>query len=142
MAAKRDHLRDLTFQIDRAFRKDRAAHRAGGQRGQFHFSKLIIVTAAFYTAPVHCAHQFSGGQVDNKFTAVLNQLVTVPLRAHADAHHRGLGANGTGPANGNQIGGLHAAAAYQNRRLRIQEGTAFPGLLCHKRNSFRACGRL
>ena len=132
VAAQRDHLSYLAFQIDRAFFQNGAVgqHAAGG-RMQAAGGKFIHITAAFHAAPVHRTHQRFGGQIDGKLSAFLNEVVAVALRPNADGHHAGLGADGARPADGDEVGVVQPAAGHQHRRFRVQQGTAPPALFAH-----------
>ena len=81
--------------------------------------KLVVVAAALHAAPVHRTHQLFSGQVDGKLSALLDEVVAVPLGANADGYHAGLGADGAAPANRDQVGRPSRAAAYQHRRFRV-----------------------
>ena len=93
--------------------------------------KLVHVTAAFHAAPVYRTHQRFGGQVDGKLSAFLNEVVAVAFRPNADGYHAGLGADGAGPTDGDEVGLLQPAAGDQHRRFRVQQGAAPPALFAH-----------
>ena len=132
VAAQRDDLRDPALEVDGAFFEDGAVrqHRAGG-RMEFAGREFIEVPAAPDAAPVHRLHQCLGGQVDGKLAALPDEVVAVSLGADADGYHAGLGADGAGPTDGDKVGLVQPAAGDQHRRLRVQEGAAFPALFAH-----------
>ena len=107
---------------------DLAGHGLGREAGS---GQLVSIAAAFYAAPVHRADQCFGGQIDGKLAALLDQVVAESLRPDADGDHAGLGADGAGPADRDQVGRFQPAAGDQHRRLRVQEGAAFPALFAH-----------
>ena len=39
-------------------------------------------------------------------------MVAVPFRPHTDGNHAGLGADGAGPADGDEVGGSSQRTAY------------------------------
>ena len=63
--------------------------------------------------------------------AFLDKLMAVSLWPHADGQHRRLGADGAGPAHGDKVRLVGAAAADQHRRLRVQQGRPLPYLAAH-----------
>ena len=90
-----------------------------------------FAACGLHAAPVDGAHQLFGGQIDGELPALAQQLMAVPLRAHADGYHAGLCADGTCPADGDKVGLIQPAAGYQYRRLRVQKSAALPTLFAH-----------
>ena len=132
MAAQRDDLRDPAFQIDRALLQDGAVGQNAARGGmELAGGKLVVVAAALHAAPVHRTHQLFSGQIDGKLSALLDEVVAVPLGADADGYHAGLGADGACPADGDEVGLLQPTAGDQHRRFRVQQGAAPPALFAH-----------
>ena len=95
-----------------------------------------MVAAGTYAAPVRSACQLFGGEVDDEFTRAADDVVGVPLRADRDVAHRGIGADRTGPGDGQQVifvGG--GAATDQYGRQRVDQRSRFPVFFhCFRRN--------
>ena len=148
MRAKRDGLDDLAFDVERAVCDDRAFDLRGRQRREPRFRKFIDVTAGFHAAPV-CYFRLRGGRdVDDELLCSGDDFMGVALLSDGDGEHGGIGADGSGPCDGDDVrcvGGFPAAAGDEYDRNRHQQGARLPYVLgkqllkleiCHIRFGF------
>ena len=132
MRAKRDGLDDLAFDVERAVCDDRAFDLRGRQRREPRFRKFIDVTAGFHAAPV-CYFRLRGSwDVYDELLCSGDDFMGVALLSDGDGEHGGIGADGSGPCDGDDIwcvGGFAAAAGDEYDRNRHQQGARLPYVL-------------
>ena len=103
MAAQRKNFFHLTFNVDRAFQYDGAVYFFPFFGCQVHFGEFVHISAASDAAEITGISQVFGDQIDDKFSAFLNQLIGVTLGTNGNVSHGGIGIDGASPCHGDDV---------------------------------------
>ena len=112
-----------TLQVAVALLDQRAPDHLGRDGRQARAGELVAVAAAGDPAPVHLVHYVGGWDVDGELALLLDEVVAVPLRGHADADHERADADVHEHPKGDDVRvSLLVDACYQD------DGGRWPGL--------------
>ena len=132
MRAKRDGLDDFAFDIERTVSYERAFDLRGRQRRKSRLREFIDVATGFHAAPV-CDFRLRGSwNIDDKFLCSCDDFMGIALLSNGDGQHGGIGADGSGPCDCDDVrsvGGFAAAAGDEHDWHWHQHGARLPYVL-------------
>ena len=79
----------------------------GGLGGETAFFKFVDLRPGVDAAVVNGADHIGGGQIDDKFAALLDERVGMALGANGDIGLRGDGVGDARPCDGDDVGLFH-----------------------------------
>lgn len=129
VGAERQDLPHAALDVDGRFGDDGGLDALRGDGREAHLAELVEVASRADAAPVRCACEGAGGEVDDECPRAADDGVGVPLGAHGDIAHRGIGTYRSGPCHGQQVVLFgRGAAAHQHGRQRVEDRSGFPVL--------------
>ena len=132
VAAQRDHLGNLTFQIYRTFRDSRRTDVLGWKGRQMHLRKFIHIPSRAHTTEIRSVSQITGDQIDDEFSCLFQDIIGIPLFPYGNGYHGRAGTDSSCPCHCDNIRSfLRSAAAYHHSRNRIEHIAASPVLFSH-----------
>ena len=84
------------------------------------YSELVGIFSAFYAAEVCFTAHGGGGEIDNEFARVHDDIMRMPLRADGNVGHRRTGAGNACPADSQNVRFFDSAAGYKCGRDRSE----------------------
>ncbi len=97
MAPEINALCDFALDVDRGFFYCRRLDDMAFSRRQAERLELIYISSRADAAEICCRCEFFCGQIDDEFTAFLNQTKGITLSSHRDGDHRRIGTDCPGP---------------------------------------------